>query len=253
MNREVLKELWHREEKASFQGWDFSHLKGRWQEEDLPWDYREFVLANLQDNDQLLDMGTGGGEFLLTLHHPYSNTSVTESWAPNIQLIQRRLAPLGIHIYPAKNQTDIPCPDNCLDRIINKHTAFDIRAIRRALRPNGLFITQQVGCYNNADLCQFLIPNFKTQFPIMTLDQNVKRFKSAGFNVETARERFVKLRFFDVGAIVYYAKIIQWEFPDFSVDRCFDALYALQQRIIKKGFIETHEHRFLLIARNIKD
>ncbi|MFT8930469.1 MAG: class I SAM-dependent methyltransferase [Sporolactobacillus sp.] len=250
MEKEKLKELWYKEEQAFFQGWDFSHLEGRWQEEELPWNYRDCIQANLKDSDQLLDMGTGGGEFLLTLHHPYKNTSVTESWAPNIKLIQERLAPLGIRIFSVKKQTDIPCPDNCFDKIINQHTGYDSQAIKRTLRPNGLFITKQVGCYNNVDLSRFLIPTFKTQFPIMTLNQNVKQFKSAGFSVEKALECFPKLRFFDVGAIVYYAKIIEWEFPGFSVERCFDALYSLHQQIKKKGFIETHEHRFLIVARN---
>ena len=53
------------EEAASFSGWDFSHLDGRWQEGGIPWDYGEIVREFLQDSMELLDMGTGGGEFLL--------------------------------------------------------------------------------------------------------------------------------------------------------------------------------------------
>ena len=32
-------------------------------------------------------MGTGGGEFLLTLDHPFYNTVVTESYPPNVLTI----------------------------------------------------------------------------------------------------------------------------------------------------------------------
>lgn len=32
-------------------------------EEDLPWDYKEFISKYLKPNYKLLDMGTGGGEF----------------------------------------------------------------------------------------------------------------------------------------------------------------------------------------------
>lgn len=78
MNKDKLKELWKKEEENSFKGWDFSHLKNRWIDEKLPWDYREILDKYLKPDYKLLDMGTGGGEFLLTLNHPYNNTSVTE-------------------------------------------------------------------------------------------------------------------------------------------------------------------------------
>ena len=33
MNKDKLKELWKKEEENSFKGWDFSHLKNRWIDE----------------------------------------------------------------------------------------------------------------------------------------------------------------------------------------------------------------------------
>ncbi len=30
-------DVWKKEETAAFEGWDFSHLKGRWENEQLPW------------------------------------------------------------------------------------------------------------------------------------------------------------------------------------------------------------------------
>lgn len=36
MDEDKLRILWHEAEEASFQGWDFSKLEGRWQSEDLP-------------------------------------------------------------------------------------------------------------------------------------------------------------------------------------------------------------------------
>ena len=43
-------------------------------------------------------------------------------------------------------------------------------------------------------------------------------------------EAFPKTQFADIGAIVFYAKVIPWEFPDFSVERYCDRLLALQER-----------------------
>ena len=58
------------EENKEFKGWDFSYLDGRIEEEKLPWDYKSFICKYLNKDDMLLDMGTGGGEFLLSLQHP---------------------------------------------------------------------------------------------------------------------------------------------------------------------------------------
>ena len=43
MNKKNLKKIWKQEEdRAHIQGWDFSHIHGRYEEEnDLPWDYAE--------------------------------------------------------------------------------------------------------------------------------------------------------------------------------------------------------------------
>ena len=145
MNKDKLKELWKKEEENSFKGWDFSHLKNRWIDEKLPWDYREILDKYLKPDYKLLDMGTGGGEFLLTLNHPYNNTSVTEMWEPNVKLCKEKLAPLGIDVKQVFNDSELPFEDNTFDMIINRHESFDIKEVRRILKPNGIFITQQVG------------------------------------------------------------------------------------------------------------
>ncbi|MFA7674207.1 MAG: SAM-dependent methyltransferase, partial [Clostridia bacterium] len=76
-----LMSRWQKEEKEVFTGWDFSHLDGRYERTELPWDYRSEVKKYLKREMKLLDMGTGGGEFLLTLDHPYENTTVTEGYS----------------------------------------------------------------------------------------------------------------------------------------------------------------------------
>lgn len=93
-----LKKEWESEEEFSFKGWDFSHISGRWKSEDLPWDYYSIVTPYLKATDTLLDMGTGGGEFVLSLGHPHDLTSITESYEPNVELCNRELAPLGITV-----------------------------------------------------------------------------------------------------------------------------------------------------------
>jgi hypothetical protein len=43
---------------------DFFSLNDRWIESTTLWDYREKVLSRLRQSDSLLDLETGGGEFL---------------------------------------------------------------------------------------------------------------------------------------------------------------------------------------------
>ena len=51
MNRAELKSIWKKEEKTAYiKGWDFSHIHGRYEEEnDLPWDYEKIVRQYLTD------------------------------------------------------------------------------------------------------------------------------------------------------------------------------------------------------------
>jgi SAM-dependent methyltransferase len=245
-----LKKYWKSEEKKSFKGWDFSYLTNRAIEDPLPWSYDSIVRQYLKSNATLLDMGTGGGEYLLTLNHPTQNTFATEAYPPNIDLCMRKLKPLGIDVRHVINDQVLPFNNGMFDIIINRHEFFDINEISRLLKPNGIFITQQVGSLNNKELSTFLINDYKEDTSSEhTLDHYVKAIQSKGFTIHLSEEYFPTLKFFDVGALVYFAKIIEWEFPNFSVDSSFDQLCKLQLILEQKGFIESKEHRFIIVAQ----
>lgn len=48
---------------------------------------------------------------------------------------------------------------------------------------------------------------------------------------------------------MWFARIIEWEFLDFSVDRCFERLLKMQKILEEKGEIEGTIHRYLIVAR----
>lgn len=245
-----LKEYWLSEEQHGFKGWDFSYINGRTSEEPLPWNYDDIVRQYLNPHSILLDMGTGGGEYLLTLNHPHCNTFATEAYPPNFELCQKTLKPLGIDIRQVFNDDSLPFGNEMFDIIINRHEAFDINEVYRLLKPNGLFITQQVGELNNKELSKFLISDYKEiACSDHTLKNNIMLLEDKGFTILKSNEYFPKLKFFDVGALVYFAKIIEWEFPNFSVNNCFRRLCDLQLSIEQQGFIESTEHRFIIVAQ----
>ena len=221
MTTEELKTIWKREENCAFiQGWDFSHLKGRYEEENrLPWDYEAIIRSALKDEMKLLDYDTGGGEFLLSLHHPYENTS------------------------------HIPFDDESFDIIINRHGDFYPPEIGRLLKPGGLFITQQVGSDNDRELVEMVLPDAEKPFSHANLREQRSGFSDAGFEILQAEEAFGPIAFYDVGAFVWFARIIEWEFPGFSVDRCFERLLQLQKTVERDGKIVGTTHRYLIVAR----
>lgn len=251
MTFEKEKSRWLQEEKRAFAGWDFSYLAHRWQHEPLGWDYRAIIKKHLTDADRLLDMGTGGGEFLLTLEHPYANTAVTEAWVPNIALCKQRLEPLGVAVHPVMEGAPLPMGDSSFDIIINRHEDYCPKEVRRVLKPKGLFITQQVGGEN----CISLIKHLNSKMPALpnfSLQTEKGRLQQHGFVVEYADEGFPKLDFYDVGAIVFWAKNIPWSFPGFSVEQNAERLWELEQQMRRDGVVGSLQHRFVLVARNNK-
>lgn len=200
MNEQKLISDWKKEESvAHIHGWDFSHIAGRYTEEmDLPWDYQRIILDYLMPEMKLLDVDTGGGEFLLSLHHPHENTSAAEAYPPNVELCKETLLPLGIDFRVGDGEDILPYEDAAFDMVINRHGDFNVKDIHRMLKDGGIFITEQVG------------------------------------------------------ALVWFARIIEWEFPGFSVDCCKDRLLHAQELLEQNGVIEGRIHRFLLVCSKSK-
>lgn len=248
---EELKQEWLAEESiAHIHGWDFSHINDRYEEEDnLPWNYGETIKKYLTPEMKLLDTDTGGGEFLLSLGHPYENTAATEGYPPNVKLCEDVLLPLGIDFREVADAGKLPFDGESFDMVINRHGDFDAEEIHRILKPGGLFITQQVGAENDRELVGMLLPGSEMPYPEQYLAAACEKFVRAGFDIIEEGEAFPEIRFYDVGALVWFARIIEWEFPGFSVEDCFDRLRAAQEILEDKGVIQGTTHRFMLVAR----
>ena len=223
MTRDELYAFWRFEETFPFSGWDFGHLDGRWEAEPLPWHFYTEVQRRLRYSDQLLEVDTGCA-FLLSLRHPYENTAATETWGPNAESYRNELAPLGIRVEECDAaEEELPFADDAFDVAVCRHGAYRHDELIRVLRPGGVFLTEQVGGRNNALLARRLLQDSKEYFP--------------------------KVRFYDTGALVYYAHMIDWEFPGFSVERCAAELFALERELAERGYVDSMEHRYLIVAR----
>lgn len=204
--------------------WDFSHIYSRYEvENNLPWDYEKIVRQHLKRDLDIMDYDTGGGEFLLSLNHPYSRTATTEGYPPNVKLCSKKLLPLGINFKECNDPSQIPFEDESFDLVINRHGDFDAGELFRLLRRKGLLITEQVGGDNDRDLVEIV----------------------------REEEAYRPIKFYDVGAFVWFAHIIEWEFPCFSVGKCFEQLLKMQEMIDKDGRIEGTIHRYLIVAKKV--
>ncbi|MDL2292441.1 class I SAM-dependent methyltransferase [Acholeplasma sp. OttesenSCG-928-E16] len=239
--------------KIPLSGWDFSSFKSI-KESELPWSYYKIVKKYLKKTSRLLDIGTGGGEFLLTLNHPYEKTYVTEGYDINYDLCLKKLAPLGVNVYNVDGSSIMPFETSFFNIVINRHESYNIFDIKRILKKRGIFITQQVGYKNDQSLRSIINQNDEN---IKGIDENFNCVSEAnfiwktGFRILKEEEYFPKLRFYDIFELVLFCRMISFEFDDFTLDKKIDQIYQIYQIIEEKGYFETVEHRFLIVARKV--
>ncbi|TDQ36782.1 methyltransferase family protein [Aureibacillus halotolerans] len=237
--------------ETDFSGWDFSYITktGRMVEAPLPWSYGSRVVDLMSKSNTLLDMGTGGGEFLASLKPLPATVHATEGYAPNIDVARKTLEPLGVRVAVLENEDRLPYEDGTFDLILNRHEYYHPEDVMRLLKPGGVFLTQQVGGEDNKKFHTLLGAPEKHTFDDWHLANARKQLHGVGFSIEKAEEAMVNQRFYDVGAIIYYLKAVAFEIPDFSVERYREGLEAIHSSINANGFIDIPSHRFLLQAR----
>ncbi len=239
--------------QAHFSGWDFSWLNGRLIEADPPWHYPQLVRDALPGCQSLLDMGTGGGEFLASLMPLPANTHATESYPPNIPIARQRLEPLGVTVHATEDTLALPFQANYFDLIINRHESFHAAELARILKPGGRFITQQVGGRDNFALNQALQEKPAYQYPDETLENHTNALKNAGLIIDQSTEALLQHDFLDFAAIIYYLKVISWQIEDFSVEKYESRLYDLFLSMEESGVFHAQADRHLIIAHKAPD
>lgn len=167
-----------------------------------------------------------------------------------MELCKYKLLPLGIDFKEAVATKYLPYPNETFDMVINRHGGFNEKEIYRVLKPNGLFITQQVGAENDRGLVELLYSSLPdSPAPDNYLSITEQKFIDTGFMIMKGQEAFRPIKFYDVGALVWFARIIEWEFPDFSVDKHLKELWKAQEILENKGRIEASIHRYMMVAR----
>lgn len=241
-----LYQQWKKEEQALFSGWDFSHLKNRLIEQEPSWDYIKIAKSLIKKSKAVLDMGTGGGELLFKLGPFPEHIIATETYTPNISLAQNKLKPLGIKVVKVNNNSKLPFKNGGFDLVLNRHSDFNAQEIYRILKPDGIFITQQVSSNDLFDLKK----EFKRKITAnWNLEKAIREVKQAGFIIKDKAAWQGKIEFKDVGALIYYFKSIPWIIEGFSVDKYLPVLNKLQQKINNRQKLSFTKARFFIKAQ----
>ncbi|MBK5112522.1 MAG: class I SAM-dependent methyltransferase [Candidatus Heimdallarchaeota archaeon] len=240
----LLKDALH-----PFSGWDFSHIKDRIVMEPLTWSYHGEILPFVRTAKSMLDMGTGGGEFLSSLQPLPKETYATEAYEPNVPVAKKTLEPIGVNVVQIYEDNILPFENEHFDLIINRHESYLPSELYRILKQNSMFITQQVGWKDNLELNQRLgYPIEELEYLDWNLKKVAQELEDVGLTIKTKREAFPITRCFDIGAIVYYLKAIPWQIPEFSVEKYENNLWEMHQEILKEGYLDLTSHRMLIVS-----
>jgi hypothetical protein len=236
-----------------FRGWDFSVLGDRLVLEPPPWSFERIVDDEAVRAASMLDMGTGGGEWLSKRRHP-GRTVATESWPPNVPIAAARLGPLGIAVVQDEGAADnadqatraprgrLAFREAAFDLVVSRHESFVAVEVRRALRDRGVFITQQAG--SGARQFHQLLALDPPPDDDFHIDLAVEQLQRAGLRVEQSAVGTATAVFADIGALAWYLSNVPWGVGGFSIERHRDALLRLHGNPIRVA-----SERFWIRAR----
>ena len=242
------------------EGWDFSWLGERMQIAPLPWSFDEIAATHAETSPDLLDMETGGGEWLTGLRVRPARTVATEAWPPNIGVARTRLEPLGItvvqdegapeNVEQSEHETrgGLPFPAESFALISNRHGAFVPSELARVLVRGGVFLTEQVGGDYDEFYDTLGLPRPSGRGREWTRQRATTQLERAGLHVTDAAEAREATSFADVGAFAWYLKAIPWVVRDFTVAAYRTQLERVQARIDKEGALTVRQPAFWLRA-----
>lgn len=230
-------------------GWNFDSYQRRWVEQSPSWSYRALVCRRIEVSKALLDMGTGGGEFLASIEDLPVKTYATDGYRPNVPIARARLEPMGIRLIEFESDADLPLENEAFDLIVNKHESFVAEEIFRILKPGGVFLTQQVGGRDNFELNNLLASPVKNEFIDNDLHTVMSSLSAVGFDLLDFNEEHPPTKFTDIGAVIVFLRAIPWQIPGFSIDAYMDKLFELHQKIQGDGELIVSSHRYFVEAR----
>src|SRR5262249_45343988 len=105
----------------------------------------------------------------------------------------------------------------------------------------------QVGPHTMREVSEFFLgpqPDTSKRDPALAC----RAAAAAGLSVQQLEEVRLRATFDDVGAVVYFLRLVVWTVPDFSVERYRARLRDLNDQMARHGPFVAHSTRFLIEA-----
>lgn len=234
-------------ERAPIGAWDFSWLAGRAVEERPSWHYFDLVVERASAVATLLEIQAGVGAMIGNLPDAPSLSVATEGFAPSLVVAGPRLRARGVHLVETSQTTPaLPFAADSFELVISRHP-IDVwwDEIARVLRPGGSYFAQHVGPNTLRTLSEFVMGPW---VGASKRDPDIERpaAEAAGLAVQQLRVEEPRTVFYDVGAVVYFLRLVPWIVPDFEVGKYRDRLHELHSGIRRDGAFETTASRMLI-------
>lgn len=237
-------------EAADTTGWGFDWLDGRASEERPPWGYARMMAHRLADVRSALDLDTGGGEVLDEARVLPPVMVATESWRPNVQKAQARLARRGVQIVEASGETGLPFRDASFELVTSRHPVSpNWEEIYRVLQPGGHYFAQHVGPASAFELIEYFLGPLPAERQKREPGQEANCAGAAGLNVTDLRTARCRMVFHDIGAVIWILRKCVWWVPDFSVSQYEHLLRRMDSDMRQGRPFVAHSTRHLIEAR----
>ncbi len=248
--RSEFEELVAEAASVSVDGWEFSWLDGRATERRPSWGYQRLLSGRLAAAQSALDIQTGGGEVLAGVPEFPRTMAATESWPPNLAKASHSLMPRGVVVVADPDEPPLPFADESFDLVTSRHpTTVWWREIARVLSPGGTYFAQHVGPETLSEFAEHFIGPQSAGSNRRHPDLESAEARAAGLEIVDVRCERLEMKFFDIGAVVYFLRKVIWAVPGFTVDCYYDRLRDLHEQIEADGHFLAHSSRTLIEAR----
>jgi len=237
--------------RADVDGWGFDWLEGRATEERPEWGYAGLLAEAVAGASVAIDLDTGDGEVLGRCPRLAREQHATEGWPPNAERARALLGPRGVTVHETLPGTRIPLPDGAADLVTSRHpVAPDWAQTARVLAPGGQYLAQHVGPGSAFELIEAVHgPTTPAQRRGRHPDDEVAAAEAAGLEVLERCEAWLRMEFFDIGAVTWILRKCPWWVPGFSPDTHRDQLLEVDRIIRRDGAFVAHSTRHLLRLR----